>query len=148
MEPRRKLDWDLLKMEPHRGVQKWIDDLNRAYRNEPALHRFDCNPRGFQWIDCRDSDQSVLTFLRKGERWRRGHSGGLQFHPRSADQLPRGTTPAEFWEKILNSDAAHYGGSGWGNLALWNHRRSPLTVSRFPSISHCRRWQSSFCARR
>ena len=52
-------------------------------------HRFDCDPRGFQWIDCRDSDQSVLTFLRKGAGRGRGHPGGLQFHARPAGELSR-----------------------------------------------------------
>ena len=124
------IDWDLLKMEPHRGVQKWIDDLNRAYRNEAALHKFDCNPRGFQWIDCRDSDQSVLTFLRKGEDGDADILVACNFTPVPRANYRVGTSPAEFWDEILNSDAVHYGGSGWGNLG--GVESSPIASHGFP----------------
>ena len=46
------LDWHLLQYAPHEGVQRWVRDLNRFYRSEPALHEFDLNYRGFEWIDC------------------------------------------------------------------------------------------------
>ncbi len=83
------LDWDLLQNEPHFRLRHWIDDLNRAYRREPALHKYDCDPRGFQWIDCRDSDQSVLTFLRKGGEGDADLLVACNFTPQPADELPR-----------------------------------------------------------
>jgi 1,4-alpha-glucan branching enzyme len=110
------LDWDLLQSEPHRRLQLWIDDLNRAYRREPALHRFDCDPRGFQWIDCHDSDQSVLTFLRKGDPSDADILVACNFTPVPRVNYRIGVPPADFWDEILNSDAMQYGGAGWGNL--------------------------------
>ena len=60
------LDWHLLDSPLHRGLQRWVRDLNRLYRSEPALFEMDFDPAGFQWIDCRDNQQSVLSFLRRG----------------------------------------------------------------------------------
>jgi 1,4-alpha-glucan branching enzyme len=110
------LDWQLLEEEPHRRLQKWVDDLNRLYRQEPALHKFDCSQRGFQWIDCRDAEQSVLTFLRKGDVSDADVLVACNFTPVPRVNYRVGATPADYWEEILNSDAAHYGGSGWGNM--------------------------------
>ena len=67
------LDWHLLERRRRtRGLQRWVRDLNRLYRAEPALHELDCDPAGFEWIDCNDAEQSTLAFLRRGERRRRG----------------------------------------------------------------------------
>src|SRR6266851_3202096 len=60
------LDWHLLEQAAHAGLQRWVADLNQLHRSEPALHEFDCNPAGFEWIDCHDADSSILSFLRKG----------------------------------------------------------------------------------
>src|SRR5439155_20357644 len=62
------IDWHLLDEPPHHGVNRWVRDLNTTYRGLPALHELDCHPDGFQWVDCNDVAQSVLTFLRKGRR--------------------------------------------------------------------------------
>jgi 1,4-alpha-glucan branching enzyme len=110
------LDWQLLQSEPNNRLQHWIDDLNRLYRREPALHKFDCDPRGFQWLDCHDSDQSMLTFLRKGETSDADILVACNFTPVPRLNYRVGAPSADFWEEILNSDAVHYGGSGWGNL--------------------------------
>ena len=111
-----QLDWDLLEQPEHAGVQRWVDDLNRTYRSEPALHRFDCDPNGFQWIDCHDSDQSTLTFLRKGGPEDPDLLVACNFTPIPRHNYRIGTPIADHWQEILNSDAAIYGGSGMGNL--------------------------------
>jgi len=59
------LEWHLLQYDSHRRLQRWVADLNRTYRTEPALHELDCDPAGFEWIDGSDSQQSMLTFMRK-----------------------------------------------------------------------------------
>ena len=56
----------LLEHAPHRGVQALVRDLNRAYRETPALHTLDCDRAGFEWVDLNDADNSVFTFLRLG----------------------------------------------------------------------------------
>ena len=61
------LDWDLLDYPAHAGVQRWVRDLNQLYREEPALHELDCDPAGFEWIDCDDAESSVVSLLRKGK---------------------------------------------------------------------------------
>jgi 1,4-alpha-glucan branching enzyme len=60
-----QLDWHLAQEPDHAGLQRWVADLNRVYRGEPALHELDFSPTGFEWIDSNDSDNSVLTFLRR-----------------------------------------------------------------------------------
>src|SRR5689334_6117262 len=60
----QSIDWHLLEAREHAGIQKWLADLNRCYRSEPALHELDCDPAGFEWIDCRDADSSIVSLLR------------------------------------------------------------------------------------
>src|SRR5262249_13053682 len=60
------LDWHLLEQDSHRGIQRWLRDLNTLYRGEKALHALDDDWRGFAWVDCNDADQSVLVYLRRG----------------------------------------------------------------------------------
>jgi len=111
----RSLDWHLLEKPEHAGLLKWVEDLNRAYRREPALHEMDCAPGGFEWIDANDAEQSVLTFVRRGQ------SGPLvavamNFTPVARHNYMVGVPRSGRWEEILNSDAPVYGGSGVGNL--------------------------------
>src|SRR5436305_6000570 len=61
------LDWHLLQWPEHAGVARWLGDLNRAYAAEPALHEWDCDPAGFEWLDAGDWEQSILAYFRKGK---------------------------------------------------------------------------------
>jgi 1,4-alpha-glucan branching enzyme len=110
------LDWDLLQYASHEGVQRWVQDLNRVYRSEPALHRLDCDPAGFEWISGNDSHNSVLVFLRKGHDDDRPVLVACNFTPVPRHNYRVGVPRGGFWEEILNSDAEHFGGSGHGNL--------------------------------
>ena len=111
----RALDWDLLAAPAHAGVQQLVRDLNRLYRETPALHARDCEPDGFEWLVVNDCEASVFAWLRKAPGappvavisnmtpLRHGHY-----------RLP---LPHDgVWREVLNSDAAIYGGSGQGNL--------------------------------
>ncbi len=109
------LDWDLLDFPPHVGVQCWVRDLNHFYRAEPALHEFDCEPAGFEWIDCGDADSSVLSLVRKGKS-----TATLVLAVCNLTPVPRagyriGAPRGGYWREMLNSDANQYGGSGMGN---------------------------------
>jgi 1,4-alpha-glucan branching enzyme len=110
------LEWPLLEHESHAGIQKWVRDLNWVYRSEPALHELDCEPDGFQWVDCNDADQSLLSFLR------RGHSSedlvlvACNFTPLPRSGYRLGVPRGGLWQEILNSDATDYWGQGFGNL--------------------------------
>jgi 1,4-alpha-glucan branching enzyme len=111
----RQLDWELCEHADHAGMQRWVADLNRAYRERPALHRLDFANAGFEWVDNHDGDASVLTFLRKGD------DGSVvlaacNFTPVARSDYRVGVPQAGGWREILNSDAPFYGGSGVGNL--------------------------------
>jgi len=110
------LDWHLLREPAHAGVQRWVADLNRLYRADPALHELDCDPGGFEWIDCQDRQQSVISFLRKGRLANDLLLGVFNFTPVPRYNYRLGAPRGGFWRELLNSDAKDYGGSGLGNL--------------------------------
>ena len=109
------LDWDLLASPAHAGVQHWVRDLNRLYRDEPALHELDCEPAGFEWIDCGDAASSVMSLVRKGKSTPTLLMVVCNFTPVPRDGYRIGVPRHGFWREVLNSDAAQYGGSGMGN---------------------------------
>ncbi|MGH9510153.1 MAG: 1,4-alpha-glucan branching protein GlgB [Terriglobales bacterium] len=109
------LDWHLTEYDNHRGVQKLVEDLNRLYRSEPALHELDCDPYGFEWIDAGDSDQSALTYLRRARSAEGTILAALNFTPVPRADYRIGVPHSGFWKECLNTDATEYGGAGWGN---------------------------------
>jgi 1,4-alpha-glucan branching enzyme len=109
------LDWHLLEQDEHRGIQRWVRDLNRAYREIPALHEVDFAPEGFEWVDCGDVESSIVSYLRKSRS-----GGDIVLAVANFTPVPRfgyrvGVPVAGRWQEILNSDARVYGGSGLGN---------------------------------
>jgi 1,4-alpha-glucan branching enzyme len=112
----RSLDWHLLEYDSHRGIQRLVGDLNRLYAAEPALHQVEFDWHGFEWIDANDSDNSVLSFIRRGK-----NPEDLIVAVINATPVPRGgyrlgVPNAGFYREIMNTDAAHYGGSNAGNM--------------------------------
>jgi 1,4-alpha-glucan branching enzyme len=112
----RSLDWHLLDHAPHQGVQRWVRDLNTAYRAEPALHELDCDPEGFRWIDCDDAVESTASFERRGHSTDDVLVVAFNFTPIPRANHRIGVPFAGTWRELLNSDAPLYGGSGQGNL--------------------------------
>jgi 1,4-alpha-glucan branching enzyme len=112
----QSLDWHLLEHEGHAGVQRWVRDLNRLYRSEPALHELDCEPDGFQWVDCNDADRSLLSFLRRGRTTGDVILVACNFTPLARHDYRLGVPRAGWWREALNSDAKEYWGQGIGNL--------------------------------
>jgi 1,4-alpha-glucan branching enzyme len=110
------IEWHLLQFAPHQEIQHWVTDLNRLYREQPALHQLDNVPEGFEWVDCNDSQASVLTFLRKSRSPDDVILVACNFTPVPRLNYQVGVPRGGFWKEILNSDATIYGGSGWGNL--------------------------------
>ncbi|HKJ56838.1 MAG TPA: 1,4-alpha-glucan branching protein GlgB, partial [Nitriliruptoraceae bacterium] len=108
------LDWHELESPAHQGVLGLTRDAAWAYRDNPAMHIGDVDPSGFQWVDASDSDQSVVSLLRKAD----GHPPVLivaNFTPVPRSPYRVGVPIAGTWREVLNSDAAEYGGSGMGN---------------------------------
>jgi 1,4-alpha-glucan branching enzyme len=109
------LDWHLLELEPHAGIQRLVRDLNTVYRGEPALHELDAEPAGFDWIEANDADNSVLSFQRRG----RGSDtliAAFNFTPVPRHNYQLGVPAGGNWRELFNSDARLYGGTGMGNL--------------------------------
>ncbi|MFH1597373.1 MAG: 1,4-alpha-glucan branching protein GlgB [Pseudomonadota bacterium] len=128
------LDWHLLEYPSHQGAQRWVEDLNRVYRQEPALYEEDFSPAGFEWIDCNDVDHSVISFLRQGRDPKELILVVANFTPVVQHNYRVGVPRSGFWEEILNSDAADYWGSGQGNLG--GVEASPLFFhGRFSSLN-------------
>ncbi len=114
------LDWHLLNDSRHRGLQRWVRDLNTHYRAEPALHEFDCRPEGFEWVDVKGAEGGVLCFLRRGSSEEDLALVVGNFTPDVFRNYRVGVPRGGRWEEILNSDAPLYGGSGQGNLGGLN----------------------------
>ena len=124
------LDWDLLKDPRHDGLQRWVADLNRLYREEPALAEQDCEPGGFEWIDANDAEQSLLTFIRRGRSADDLMLVACNFTPIPRHNYRAGAPRGGFWREVLNSDATQYGGSGQGNMG--GVRAYPVSVHGRP----------------
>jgi 1,4-alpha-glucan branching enzyme len=119
------LDWHLLELPTHRGVKDWVRDLNNCYKNEKAMSELDAHAGGFEWIDCQDVEQSVLTYMRKDK-----HGNPIvvacNFTPVTRHNYMVGVPTGGYWKEILNSDSAIYGGSGQGNYG--GTHSNPLSV--------------------
>ncbi|MDR1912025.1 MAG: 1,4-alpha-glucan branching protein GlgB [Helicobacteraceae bacterium] len=112
---KQSLDWHLLQYDFHRSLQKFIADLNRFYRSEPALFERDFDQGGFEWIDMNDSSQSVLSFLRRSSA-REILLAVCNFTPVIRYDYRLGVPIGGEWIEVFNSDATIYGGSGAGVL--------------------------------
>jgi 1,4-alpha-glucan branching enzyme len=112
----RGLDWNLLDRPLHRGLQMWMEILNRTYRNEQALHELDTEQAGFEWVDCNDSAASVISLLRQNRARTDVVLGIFNFTPVPRIGYRVGVPSGGFWREMLNSDAKEYGGSGIGNM--------------------------------
>ena len=110
------LQWDLLNYEPHKGIQKLTDDLNTLYKKEPALWRNDFDEYGFQWIDCDDNKNSVISFMRREKTDGEWLVIVANFTPQNHSNYRIGVPVDGFYEEIFNTDASQYGGSNLGNM--------------------------------
>jgi 1,4-alpha-glucan branching enzyme len=109
------LDWHLTQYPLHDGIRRWVADLNRVYREEPALFELDFDPAGFEWIDCDDSQGSTIFLLRKGRFEEDLMIVLCNFTPVPRHDYRIGAPKGGCWKEVLNSDAEEYGGSGLGN---------------------------------
>jgi 1,4-alpha-glucan branching enzyme len=127
------LDWHLLELETHRGISRWIGDLNRVMRERAALHARDFEHEGFEWIDASDSEQSVISYLRRGLN---GEMVAVicNFTPVPRHNYRIGVPCGGTWRELLNSDAPIYGGSGQGNSGYIESAPVP-SHGRYHSLS-------------
>jgi 1,4-alpha-glucan branching enzyme len=109
------LDWHLLQYAPHQGVHRCLQDLNRLYRREAALHQVEFSNDGFEWVDLHDWEASTVSYLRKGR-----HANDVVLVVCNFTPVPRynyriGVPRGGIWTEVFNSDAGLYGGSNMGN---------------------------------
>jgi 1,4-alpha-glucan branching enzyme len=113
----RSLDWHLLEQAGHAGVQSLVRDLNRVYRDTPALWEVDFDPAGFWWLEANEADANIVAFARAGE----DPVADVLVCVANLSPVPRegyrlGLPRAGRWAEVLNSDASAYGGANTGNL--------------------------------
>ncbi len=111
-----ELDWAILQHPAHGAIARWVGDLNDAYRAHPALHRGDCEPWGFRWLEADDREHSTIAYARFGGPSDPPIAIAANFTPVPREGYRIAAPRAGFWRELLNSDAADYGGSGVGNL--------------------------------
>ena len=135
------LEWHVLQYPLHAGAQRWVKDLNRLYRATPALYQRDFSGDGFEWIDANDSDDSVLSFIRKGAGPEDLAVIVCNFTPVPRENYRVGVPRGGRWLERLNSDAHEYGGSGMGNMGsveaapLASHGRYQSLSLRLPPLA-------------
>lgn len=110
------LDWHLLANPLHAGLKRWVRDLNTFYRGQTAFHQLDFEAAGFEWVDCKDFQRCVISFLRRGRNPDDQLLFVCNFTPVVRQNYRIGISAGGYWREVLNSDAPVYGGSGQGNL--------------------------------
>ena len=121
------LDWEALTAPRHQGLQRFVRDLNLVYQNEPSLYEADFDWNGFSWIDANDTDNSVLSFIRRGKNPEDLLVIVCNFTPTVHQEYRIGVPQAGSYQELINSDLEIYGGSGISNGA---------TVATRPEKSH------------
>jgi 1,4-alpha-glucan branching enzyme len=109
------LQWDLLQWESHQGLKKCLADVNAIYQREPALYEDDFTHGGFEWVDCHNHEDSVLSFLRRANDPDDYLLVVLNFTPIVRDAYRLGVPELTWYEEIFNSDSQYYTGSNVGN---------------------------------
>ncbi len=136
----KSLDWYLIQPgNLHERLQKWVSDLNKLYKSEPALYETDTSPSGFEWVDSNDSENSTLSFLRKSSDGSHILLAVFNFTPVPRYNYRIGVPASGWWNEVLNSDAKIYGGSGHGNFGGvptqsigWHFKKDSILVTLPP----------------
>ena len=110
------LEWHVLQFYQHSAMQKWVKDINAIYKKELALFEDDNSWNGFEWIDCNDAENSVLSFIRKSPTTGEIIVCIYNFTPIPKYKYRLGVPKSGYWKEILNSDSNIYYGSNIGNL--------------------------------
>jgi 1,4-alpha-glucan branching enzyme len=119
------LPWHVVDEPPHRGIRRFVKDLTHLYRRELPLHEADYDPSGFQWIDCNDSDNSVVSFIRRSREGNDIIIVVVNFTPVVREGYRVGVPGAGLYVELLNSDSEIYGGSNKGNAGAVHSEAIP-----------------------
>jgi 1,4-alpha-glucan branching enzyme len=114
----KSLDWHLLEYAPHQGMMKLMSTLNTLYKEEGALYEYNFEESGFEWIDINDSENSVVSWLRKGKAEKDQIVVVANFTPVPRENYRVGVPKKGFYAQIFNSDAGEFTGSSINNDAV------------------------------
>ena len=120
------LDWHLLQYAEHQGLRQWVQDLNHTYQRESSLHEVDFDYAGFQWIDCCDNENSVMSFLRRAKNPNDFTVIVTNFTPVPRLDYRVGVPEGGWYDELLNSDSARYSGGNMGNGGGANAEPRPM----------------------
>ena len=109
------LDWSLIEDPRHAGLQRFVEDLNRLYRGQPAMYQRDFDAAGFEWIDCNDHEASVISLIRRAADPADWLVAVLNWTPIARHSYRVGVPEPGYYTELLNSDSERYGGSNVGN---------------------------------
>lgn len=123
------IHWDLLEDSKHKGVQLLMRDLNKLYASHAALHETDCEAAGFEWIDCNDVDQSIISFYRYSLDRACQCLVVCNFTPVMRNNYIVGVNEPGHYRELLNSDDEKYGGSGQGNHSKASASKDSVIVA-------------------
>ncbi|NLP14522.1 MAG: 1,4-alpha-glucan branching protein GlgB [Clostridium sp.] len=123
---KQSLDWFLLDYDMHRKMQDYVRDLNALYKKEKALYEVDFHYEGFEWIDCNDTEHSIISFLRKGKDWHDSLIFVCNFTPVPQEDYRIGAPFDTVYDEIFNSDWDKYGGSNVGNFGEIKAEKEPM----------------------
>lgn len=136
----QSLDWHLLENESHQGISELIKALNSLYKNEPALYERSFDADGFEWIESADGENSIISYLRKGNDPKDDLVVIINLTPVVRPEYKVGLPANAQWKEIFNSDNRKYWGSGILNPHLktddsgWNFREHSLKLT-LPALS-------------
>jgi 1,4-alpha-glucan branching enzyme len=133
--------WELLQYEPHRRLQLMVQELNRFYTSNRALYEVDFHYAGFEWVDFRDVESSIISFIRRAQDPKDFLLFCCNFTPMPREKYEFGVPDEGFYEEVLNTDAAMFGGSDMGNgggvasKAVPRHNRKHSIAVTLPPLA-------------
>jgi 1,4-alpha-glucan branching enzyme len=138
---KESLDWHLLDYPMHKKLHSFVSDLNAFYKSEKALYEVDTHYDGFEWIDCNDTEHSIVSFIRKGKDWRDMLIFVCNFTPAVHEGYRIGAPLDTTYTEVMNTDAEIYGGSGVVNQGpiradkmSWQNKPFSITL-RIPPLA-------------
>jgi len=135
----QSLDWNLLEYLPHAGLQSFVRDLNKLYSTTPSFYEKAFSEEGFEWISFQDSENAIVSFIRKGHDEKNNVIVVCNFTPTKHENYKLGLPKQGTLKEVLNSDNSRYGGSGAINSAplvaennTWDHREYSTEITASP----------------
>jgi len=137
----RSVPWELLEYADHKNMQKYVSELNRFYKEHPALFAYDSEPEGFEWINCISANENVLVFLRKTENKKETLLVVCNFANEQRESYTVGVPYPGKYKEIFNSDSKNFGGEAFVNTRViysteqeWDDREDSITF-KMPALS-------------